>query len=71
MVAMLLPNMTRTREFEFCWFKLMFNLMFKALSEARPNPFFTDTTFGTNKEEYKLHLPTYVSVVTGETEVKK
>ena len=28
-----------------------------------------DTTFGTNKEEYKLHLPTYVSVVTGETEV--
>ena len=30
-----------------------------------------DTTFGTNKEEYKLYLPPYVSVVTGETEVKK
>ena len=27
-----------------------------------------DTTFGTNKEEYKLYLPPYVSVVTGETE---
>ena len=47
------------------------HVQFKALSEVRPNLFFTDTTFGTNKEEYKLHLPTYVSVVTGETEVKK
>ena len=36
---------------------------------CRPNLFFTDSTFGTNKEEYKLHLPTYVSVVTVETEV--
>ena len=27
-----------------------------------------DTTFGTNKDEYKLYLPPYVSVVTGETE---
>ena len=42
---------------------------FKALSEARPKLFFTDTTFGTNKEEYKLHLQPYVSVVTEATEL--
>ena len=41
----------------------------EGIDQVRPNVFFTDTTFSTNSQEYKLYLPTNVSTLTGETEV--
>ena len=36
------------------------------LKLAKPKVFYADTTFGTNAEQYKVHLPTYE---TGKTEI--
>ena len=39
------------------------------LKLAKPKVFYTDTTFGTNSEQYKVHLPTYQSPLTGQTKI--
>ena len=39
------------------------------LKLAKPKVFYADTTFGTNAEQYKVHLPTYESPLTGKTEI--
>ena len=39
------------------------------LKLAKPKVFYADTTFGTNSQNYKVHLPTYESLLTGKTEI--